>query len=62
MSSAQRPALPIAKARRQIAPRNSGSEPVQNGFNEQPVIPRGTSDVAFASWENILDPISLVVA
>src|SRR6266853_3281839 len=29
-------ALPIAEARRQIAPRNASSEPVQNGVNEQP--------------------------
>ena len=55
-------ALPIAEARRQIAPRNTGSEPVQNGFNEQPVIRRSTSDMAFATRQNILDPIPLVVA
>src|SRR5260370_24769347 len=55
-------ALPIAEARRQIAPRNTGSEPVQNGFNEQPVIWRRTSDVALAAGQNILDPIPLVVA
>jgi len=55
-------ALPIAKARRQIAPRNTGSKPVQNGFNEQPVIPRRTSDMAFATRQNILDPIPLIVS
>jgi hypothetical protein len=54
--------LPIAKARRQIAPRNTGSEPVQNGFNEQPVIWRRASNVAFATRQDILDPIPLVVA
>src|SRR5229473_5299843 len=62
---AQRPlmhALPIAEARGQIAPRNTGSEPVQNGFNEQPVTRRRASDVAFATRQNILDPIPLVVA
>jgi hypothetical protein len=55
-------ALPIAEARRQIAPRNTGSESVQNGFNEQPVIWRRASDIAFATRQNILDPIPLVVA
>jgi hypothetical protein len=55
-------ALPIAEARRQIASRNTGSEPVQNGFNEQPVIRRRTSDMAFAPRQNILDPIPLVIA
>src|SRR4029077_10788383 len=54
-------ALPIAKARRQITPRNAGSEPVQNGFNEQPVIRRRASDMAFATRQNILDPIPLIV-
>jgi hypothetical protein len=54
-------ALPIAEARRQIAPRNTCSEPVQNGFNEQPVIRRRASDMAFATRRNILDPIPLVV-
>jgi hypothetical protein len=55
-------ALPIAEARRQIAPRNTGSEPVQNGFNEQPVIRRRPSDMAFATRQNIFDSIPLVVA
>jgi len=55
-------ALPIAEARRQIAPRNTGSEPVQKGFNEQPVIRRRASDMAFATRENILDPKSACCA
>jgi len=50
-------ALPVAEVRRQIAPRNSGSEPVKNGFNEQLVIRRRASDMAFATRQNILDPI-----
>src|SRR5262252_2964048 len=53
-------ALPIAEARRQIAPRNTGSEPVQKGFNKQPVIRRRASDMAFATRQNILDPIPYV--
>jgi hypothetical protein len=55
-------ALPIAEALRQIAPRHTGSEPVQNCFNEQPIIRRRASDMAFATRQNILDPIPLVVA
>jgi hypothetical protein len=55
-------APPIAERRRQIAPRNAGSEPVENGFNEQPVTRRHASDMAFAPRQNILDLIPLVVA
>src|SRR5689334_5805909 len=55
-------ALPIAKARRQIAPRHTGPEPIQNRFNEQPVIRRRAANVPLPAWQNILDPIPLVVA
>src|SRR5258708_12340754 len=53
-------ALPIAEARRQIAPRNTGSEPVYNGFNEQPIIRRRPSDRPFPTPQNILHPIPLL--
>jgi len=39
-------ALPMAEARRQIAPRHTGPEPIQNRFNEQPVIRRRAANVA----------------
>src|SRR5262249_37296840 len=55
-------ALPMAEARRQIAPWHTGPEPVQNRFNEHPVIRRGAANVPLPSRQNILDPIPLVVA
>src|SRR6202040_930493 len=55
-------ALPIAEAHRQIAPWHTGSEPVQNRFNEQPVIRCRAANVPLPPRQNILDPIPLVVA
>ncbi len=31
--------LPVAKALRQIAPRDAGANPEENGFNEQAIVP-----------------------
>jgi hypothetical protein len=55
-------ALPITEAYRQIAPWNTGSEPIQNGLDEQPVIWCRASYVALTAGQNILDPIPLVIA
>src|ERR1700731_3044913 len=55
-------ALPIAEARRQVAPWHTGPEPIQNRFNEQPVIRRRAANVPLPARQNILDPIPLVVA
>jgi hypothetical protein len=55
-------ALPIAETRRQIAPWHTGPEPVQNRFNEQPVIRCRAAIVPLPARQNILDPIPLVVA
>ena len=54
--------LPIAEALGQIAPRDAGSIAVQNGFDEQPIVRRRASDMAFSARQKILDPIPLVVA
>ncbi len=39
--------LPITKALRQIAPRDASSISVQNSFNEQSVVRRSATNVAF---------------
>src|ERR1700716_2926220 len=54
--------FPIAETFREIAPRNAGSITEENGFDEQPIIRRRATDMAFAAGQNILDPIPLVVA
>jgi hypothetical protein len=54
--------LPIAKALRQIAPRNAGAKPEENGFDEQAIVRRPTAHMALAAGQNIFDPIPLVVA
>ena len=40
--------LPVAKALGQIAPRDAGAKPEENGFDEQTVARRRAADVAFA--------------
>jgi hypothetical protein len=54
--------LPVTKALGQIAPRNAGSIAVQNGFDEQPIVRRSASHMAFSARQKILDPVPLVVA
>jgi hypothetical protein len=53
--------LPIAKARRQITPRNANSVSKQNSFDEQTIVRCRAFDMAFAARQKILDPIPLVV-
>ena len=54
--------LPVAKALGQIAPRNAGAKPEENGFDEQAIVRRHAAHMAFTARQNILDPIPLVVA
>ena len=54
--------LPVAKALGQIAPRNAGAKPEENGFDEQPIVRRRAAHMAFAARQNVFDPIPLVVA
>src|SRR6204780_5695745 len=54
--------LPVAKALGQIAPRNAGAKPEQNGFDEQAIVRRRAANMAFTARQNILDPIPLAVA
>ena len=54
--------LPVPETLRQIAPRNTCSVSIQDRIDEQPVVGRGTADMALASGQKILDPIPLIVA
>lgn len=54
--------LPIPKALGQIAPRNARSVSVKDSFDEQPIVRRSASHMAFATGQKILDPVPLVVA
>src|SRR5262249_37229185 len=54
--------LPIAKALREIAPRDTSSKSEENRFDEQSVVRRSPSHMAFAARQKILDPIPLIVA
>src|SRR6202521_2377272 len=40
--------LPVAETRRQITPRNASSISVENGFDEQPIVHRSATHMAFA--------------
>jgi hypothetical protein len=53
--------LPV-KAFEQIAPREAGAKPEQNGFDEQTIVRRRTAHMAFGARQNVFDPIPLVVA
>ena len=54
--------LPVAEALGQIAPRDTGSKPEKNSFDEQPIVRRSAAHMAFAARQNVFDPIPLVVA
>ena len=54
--------LPVAEALGRIPPRDAGSKPEENGFDEQALVRRRTAYMAFAATQNILDPVPLVVA
>jgi len=52
----------ITETLREITPRNAGSISVENRFDEQSIICRRASDMAFPARKKILDPVPLVVA
>src|ERR1700730_2734587 len=51
----------IAKALRQITPRDTRSVAVEHRFHEQPVVLCRDPDMALAPRQHILDPIPLIV-
>ena len=54
--------LPIAEALGQVAPGDAGTITVQHGFDEQPIVRRRASHMAFTTGQKILDPVPLIVA
>src|ERR1700729_1066634 len=54
--------LPVTKALGQIAPRDAGAKPEENGFDEQTIVRRRTAHMAFPPWQNVFHPIPLLVA
>jgi len=54
--------LPVAETLGQIAPRDASSVSVQDSFDEQPIVGRRASYMAFAAGQKIPDPVPLVVA
>ena len=53
---------PVAEPLRQIAPRHPGTITVQHRLHEPPIVRRGHPDRAFASRQQVLDPVPLIVA
>jgi hypothetical protein len=54
--------FPVTKPLRQVTPRTASSKAVEHGFEEQAIIFRGTSDMAFTARKKIFDPIPLIVS
>src|SRR6516162_293361 len=54
--------LPFAKAFGQIAPRDAGAKPEENGFDKQTIVRRRPAHMAFATRQSVFDPIPLIVA
>ena len=54
--------LPVPETLGQITPRDAGSKPEKDSFDEQPIVRRSAAHMAFAARQNVFDPIPLVVA
>jgi len=54
--------FPVTETLGEITPRNAGSISVENRLDEQSIICRRASDMAFPAGKKILDPVPLVVA
>ena len=54
--------LPIAKALREIAPRDPGPKSKENRFDEQSIVCRSASNVTVAARQKVFDPIPLIIA
>jgi hypothetical protein len=54
--------LPVAKALGQIAPRDAGAKPEENGFDKQTIVRHRAAQMAFTARQDFFDPIPLVVA
>jgi hypothetical protein len=54
--------FPVTKALGQITPRNTSSVSVENRFDEQSIVRRSASHVAFSARQKAFDPIPLIIA
>ena len=54
--------LPWAETFRQVAPRDTGAIAEQHRLDEPPIVLRRDPDMTFATWQQMLDPLPLVVA
>ncbi|KGE51419.1 hypothetical protein GW15_0214985 [Xanthomonas axonopodis pv. vasculorum] len=52
----------VAKALRQVAPRETGSVAVEHGLDEQPVVLGGYANMPSSAGEQIADVIPLIVS
>ena len=52
----------VAEAIRQVTPWNPGPIPIQHSLDKQPVVPCRTAHDTFPTWQQILEPIPLIVS
>jgi hypothetical protein len=53
--------LPVAKALRQVAPRNAGTISLQHRLDKPAIVVRGYANIAGLPREQVLDPLPLIV-
>jgi hypothetical protein len=53
--------LPVAESFRQVAPRDSGTVSVEDGFDESAIIAGGNADISRLSGKQVLDSLPLIV-
>src|ERR1700739_1074351 len=54
--------LPIAEPVWQIAPRDAGTVAIEHRFDESTIVLGGHADLADPPWQQVLDPLPLVVS
>ena len=54
--------LPAAGALGQVAPPNSRAIPIEDRFDKAPIVLGGCADISQLPWEQVLDPLPLIVA
>ena len=54
--------LPITEALRKVAPRYPRPIAIKNGLDKEPVVRRGSANVAVTAGKKILDPVPLIVS
>jgi hypothetical protein len=54
--------FPVTETFRQVPPGNTGTVSVENRLHEQAVIRRGYPNRARLAWQQVADPVPLIVA